>query len=137
MRTEHTNDNLCARGGYVLAAAGGDAKATLLASGSEVSIALAARETLQSEGLPTAVVSMPCWELFDAQDAAYRAAVLGPGTVRVAIEAAIMQGWERYVGEGGATVGMTGFGASAPAKDLYAHFAITAEAVVAAVKARL
>ena len=137
VRTDHTNDNLCARGGYVLAAAGGDAKATLLASGSEVSIALAAREMLQSEGLPTAVVSMPCWELFDAQDAAYRAAVLGPGTVRVAVEAAVMQGWERYTGEGGAAVGMTGFGASAPYKDLYAHFAITAQAVVTAVEARL
>src|SRR5258706_136653 len=81
-------------------------------------------------------ISLPCWALFDAQDAAYRARVLGGG-VRVAIEAAIGFGWERYIGPEGGFVGMTGFGASAPAEELYRHFGITAEAAVAAAKARL
>jgi len=137
LRHEHVGDNLCARGGYVLAEADGDRRVTLLASGSEVALAMAARDTLQAAGVDTAVVSMPCWELFDAQGQAYRDSVLGPGTVRVAVEAAIMQGWDRYVGDNGATVGMTGFGASAPAGRLYEYFGITAEAVVAAVKSRL
>jgi transketolase len=137
VRTEHTDENLCAKGAYVLAEAGGARQVTLLASGSEIAIALAARDTLEAEGVATAVVSMPCWERFDAQDQAYRQSVLGPGSVRVAIEAAIMQGWEKYIGDNGATVGMTGFGASAPADQLYEHFGITAEAVVAAAKARL
>ena len=137
VRHDHVRDNLCARGGYVLAEADGKRRATLLSSGTEVALALAARDTLQADGINTAVVSMPCWELFDGQGAAYRDSVLGPGTVRVAVEAAVMQGWDRYVGDNGATVGMTGFGASAPAGELYEHFGITADAVVAAVKARL
>ena len=137
LRHDHSRDNLCARGGYVLAEADGDRAATLLASGSEVALALEARAALQADGIPTAVVSMPCLELFDAQDRAYRDRVLGPGAVRVAVEAALMQGWERYVGDHGATVGMTGFGASAPAPALYDHFGITAEAVAAAVRKTL
>ena len=137
VRNDHTRDNLCARGGYVLAEAMGKRQVTIMASGSEVSLALAARDALQADGIATAVVSMPCLELFDAQGQAYRDSVLGPDTVRVAVEAAIMQGWERYVGDGGATVGMTGFGASAPAGDLFNHFGITSDAVIAAVKARL
>ena len=87
--------------------------------------------------MPTRVVSVPCFELFEQQPKAYQDAVIGRGTVRVAVEAAIKQGWERFIGEDGGFVGMTGFGASAPAPDLYAHFGITAEAVVDAVKARL
>ena len=83
------------------------------------------------------MVSVPCFELFFQQDAAYQASVLGRGTVRVAVEAAIQQGWERFIGEDGGFVGMTGFGASAPAEVLYEKFGITSEAVVAAVKARL
>jgi len=82
------------------------------------------------------VVSMPSWELFDAQPADYRKSVLG-FTPRIAIEAAVSQGWEKYLGEAGAFIGMTGFGASAPAGELYKHFGITAEAVVAAVKERV
>ncbi|MBU6494693.1 MAG: transketolase, partial [Burkholderiales bacterium] len=89
----------------------------------------AARARLQGQGVPSAVVSMPCWALFEAQDADYRAAVLGPGTVRVGIEAAVRLGWDRYLGERGAFVGMTGFGASGPAEALYEHFGITAEQV--------
>ncbi len=138
LRTDAGGDNPCARGAYVLAEAeGGERKVTLLATGSEVAIAMDARRKLQDDGVPTAVVSMPCWELFDAQDAAYRKQVLGPGTVRVAVEAAISQGWERYLGEEGAFVGMPGFGASAPADRLYEHFAITAEKVVAAAQSQL
>jgi transketolase len=139
LRTEHTDDNLCARGAYVLAEAGGGAaarKATLLATGSEVAVAMDARKILEGEGVPTAVVSMPCWELFDAADASYRRRVLGTAP-RVAVEAAVGFGWERYLGEGGGFVGMRGFGASAPGGALYKHFGITAANAVAAVKARL
>jgi transketolase len=138
VRVEHTDDNLSARGAYVLAEAdGGDRQVTLLATGSEVQIAMQARETLQGEGIPAAVVSMPCWELFDEQDEAYRKQVLGPGTVRVAVEAAIRQGWDCYIRSNGGFVGMTGFGASAPAGKLFKHFGITAEKVVEEVKKRL
>jgi len=137
VRLEHSKDNLCARGAYELIAADGKATVTLLATGSEVSIAVAARNILQSAGQPTRVVSMPCWELFEAQDEAYRAAVLGPDTVRVGIEAAIEMGWDRYLGPRGAFIGMRGFGASAPAKELYHHFGLTADAVADAAKALL
>ncbi|MDH5750092.1 MAG: transketolase, partial [Rhodospirillales bacterium] len=138
LRTEHDAENLSARGAYVIAEAdGGERKVTLLATGSEVSIAMDARDILQGEGVSTAVVSMPCWELFDAQDEKYRNGVLGTGTVRVAVEAAVSFGWERYIGENGGFVGMTGFGASAPAEELYEYFGITAAAVVAAAKARM
>ena len=129
--------NLSARGAYVLAEGDGERRATLLATGSEVGVALAARNMLQAEGIPTAVVSMPCWELFDDQDEAYRQGVLGTGTVRVAVEAAVGQGWERYLGAQGAFVGMPGFGASAPASALYEHFGITSEAVAAAAKEKM
>jgi transketolase len=108
-----------------------------MATGSEVSIALDAQAKLAGEGIEAAVVSMPCWSLFEHQSAAYREQVLGAGTVRVAVEAAIGFGWERWLGSEGGFVGMTGFGASAPAGDLYKYFGITADAVVTAVKARL
>lgn len=143
LRTDHTDDNLCGRGGYVLREAEGGInarKATILSTGSEVELAVKAREMLAAKGVPAAVVSMPCWELFDEQTVEYRESVLGQGgkgTVRVAIEALGTFGWERYVGIRGAVIGMTGFGASAPAGKLYQHFGITAEAVVSAVEARL
>jgi len=136
VRTEHTDENLSAKGGYVLAAADGERKATILATGSEVEIAMAAREVLQADGVPTAVVSLPSWNLFDAQDQSYRDNVLGSG-VRVAIEAAVSMGWHKYIGPDGGFIGMSSFGASAPASELYKHFGITADAVVAAVKERL
>ena len=131
--------NACARGGYVLReASGGTPRVVLLATGSECAIADEARQTLEADGVPTRLVSLPCWALFDEQEPAYREGVLGGAdTVRIAVEAASPFGWERYVGPAGAIVGMRGFGASAPAKDLYAHFGITADAVVAAAKARL
>jgi transketolase len=137
VRTEHTDENLCARGGYVLAPSTGERQVTLIATGSEIEIALEAQKRLQAEEIATAVVSLPCWELFDAQAAHYRDEVLGPDSLRIAIEAGSAFGWERYVGSDGAVIGMTGFGASAPAPDLYRHFGITADAAVAAVKARL
>ena len=132
-----SDSNLCRRGAYVLAdAEGGTRRVTLLATGSEVAIALQARRTLQADGVPTAVVSMPCWELFDEQDASYRSTVLGPGTARVAVEAALRFGWDRYLGERGAFIGMRGFGASGPADVLYRHFGITADAVVSAARSQ-
>ena len=131
--------NACAHGGYVLREASGETpRVVLLATGSECAIADEARQTLEAAGVPTRLVSLPCWALFDEQEPSYREGVLGGAdTVRIAVEAASPFGWERYVGPAGAIVGMRGFGASAPAKDLYAHFGITADAVVAAAKARL
>jgi transketolase len=137
VRESHTEDNLSAKGGYVLKGASAKQRVTLLATGSEIELALKAQAILESEGIGAAVVSMPSWELFDRQPESYRKSVLGEGMVRVAVEALSVFGWERYVGEKGAVVGMTGFGASAPADKLYAHFGITPEAVVAQAKARL
>jgi transketolase len=100
-------------------------------------VGVKAQELLAIDGIAANVVSMPCWELFDAQPAVYRASVLGDNTVKVAIEAAVSFGWEKYIGADGAFIGMSGFGASAPAGDLFKHFGITAEAVAAAAKKRL
>jgi transketolase len=135
-RTEHTAENKSARGAYVLSDAKGARKATILATGSEIGLALDAQATLAAEGVQVAVVSFPSWELFEQQDAQYKAEVLGTGP-RVAVEAAATFGWERYVGSSANVIGMPGFGASAPAEALYKHFGITAEAVVAAVKKQL
>ena len=137
VRTVAASENLSAKGAYELRAANGAAKATLFATGTEVPLALAAADALEAEGTPTRVVSVPCFELFFQQPGAYQDSVIGRGTVRVAVEAAIQQGWERFIGEDGGFVGMTGFGASAPAEVLYEKFGITTDAVVAAVKARL
>ena len=131
VRHAHTADNLTRRGAYVLhEAACGPRQVTLLATGSEVLLAVQAREQLEAAGVGAAVVSMPCWELFNAQDAAYKRSVLGNG-VRVGIEAAVRQGWDAYLGIDGGFVGMTGFGASGPADELYKLFNITPDAVVA------
>ncbi|MBX9589195.1 MAG: transketolase [Hyphomonadaceae bacterium] len=125
LRTEATSENRSAKGAYVLAEAEGGARhVTLLATGSEVSIAIEARQRLATEGIRAAVVSMPSWELFMAQPASYRQATLGTAP-RVGVEAAVGFGWERWLGERGAFVGMEGFGASAPAAKLYEHFGIT------------
>jgi len=137
VRTTASSENLSARGAYEIKAASGEAKVTLFGTGTELALALKAAETLEAEGVPTRVVSVPSFELFEQQDAKYQASVVGRGTVRVAVEAAIKQGWERFIGEDGGFVGMTGFGASAPAEVLYEKFGITADAVVAAAKARL
>jgi transketolase len=137
LRTEAAAENLSARGAYELAPASGRALVSLFASGTEVAIAMKAREQLEAAGVPTRVVSTPCWALFEAQSANYRAEVIGDAQVRVAVEAGVKQGWERFVGEHGGFVGMTGFGASAPYEQLYAHFGITPEAVVEAAKSKL
>jgi transketolase len=136
-RTEASAENLSAKGAYEVSPANAEAQVTLFASGTEVGIALAAQKLLQADGIASRVVSTPCWELFEAQPAAYRASVIGKAPVRVAVEAAVKFGWERFIGEDGAFVGMTGFGASAPYERLYKEFGITAEAVVAAAKAKL
>ncbi len=136
LRTVHVEENLSARGAYVLREAEGARDVTLLATGSEVEIAIAAADLLSAKGMKAAVVSMPCWELFERQDEAYQAATLGAAP-RVAVEAAARFGWDRWLGARGRFVGMSGFGASAPAGDLYAHFGITAEAVAAAALATL
>jgi transketolase len=137
VRTVAATENLSAKGAYEIKAANGEAKATLFGTGTELALALKAAETLEAEGVATRVVSVPSFELFEQQDAAYQASVIGRGTVRVAVEAAIKQGWERFIGEDGAFVGMTGFGASAAAEVLYEKFGITSDAIVSAVKARL
>ena len=143
LRLEHKNTNLTAKGAYVLAEAEGKRQAILIATGSEVEIAMTARDLLQANGIGTRVVSMPCMELFAAQDAAYRKRILPGGAVRVGIEAAVRQGWDHWLyGERGRFgkgdfVGMHSFGASAPAKVLYEKFGITAQAVVEKVTALL
>jgi transketolase len=130
-------ENLSAKGAYEVVAASGPAKATLFASGTEVAVAAKAAAALEADGVPTRVVSTPCWALFDHQPAAYQAEVIGSGAVRVAVEAGVRLGWERFIGEDGAFVGMSSFGASAPAGVLYEKFGITPDAVVAAVKSKL
>ncbi len=135
LRTD-AGENRCARGGYVLEEASGPRRATLIATGSELHLAQAARATLEAEGIPTALVSLPCWELFALQDEGYRAEVLGSAP-RVGIEALSGFGWERWLGPEGVFIGMAGFGASAPAEELFRHFGITAEAAVAAVRKKL
>ncbi|MCY3831066.1 MAG: transketolase [Rhodospirillaceae bacterium] len=133
LRTDHRAENACARGAYVLAEAGAERQATLLASGSEVSIAAEAQALLKEDGIAAAVVSMPCWELFERQPDDYRAAVLGDAP-RIACEAASGFGWTRWTGDGGDFVGMKSFGASAPAPRLYEHFGVTAAAVADAAR---
>ena len=128
LRTSHSEENMTARGAYVLREAQGKRKATLLATGSEVTIAMEAADNLAQFGVEVAVVSMPCWELFERQSAEYRKSVLGC-ECRVAIEAASPMGWDRWFGKRSSFIGMSGFGASAPAGDLYQHFGITAQAV--------
>jgi len=131
-RTVHTDSNLSARGAYELVG-DGNAKVTFLSTGSEISIALAARDILAREGIGARIVSMPCWDLFEEQDEAFRRKLLGE-LPRVAIEAAAPFGWDRYIGLDGAFVGMHSFGASGPWKDVYKHFNITPDAAVAAAK---
>ena len=136
LRTNPVSENLSARGAYELIG-DANAKVTFLSTGSEVNLAVTAREKLAAEGIAARVVSMPCWSLFEEQDEAYRARVLGPGTVKVAIEAAVPFGWDRYIGAKGEFVGMHSFGASGPVKDVYQHFKITPEAAVEAAKRAL
>ena len=124
-----------ARGAYILEEASTAPRLILMATGSEVHLALAARAALEGEGIPTRVVSMPCWEIFQAQPDAYRQEVLPPAVkARVSIEAGVTFGWERYVGAGGASIGLDHFGASAPAETLFEQFGFTVANVVATAK---
>ena len=137
LRREYADENTCARGAYELQAASGEAQVSIYASGSEVEIACAAHAALEGEGIAARVVSVPSFELFAGQSAKYRKAVIGDAPVRIAVEAAVSQGWERFIGEDGVFIGMNGFGASGPYEELYRHFGITPEAIVKAAKAKL
>jgi transketolase len=138
-RKTHVAENMVARGGYVLSPAPATKveKIVLIATGSEVEIALEAQKLLEAEGVGARVVSLPCFSLFAAQPESYQRDTLGGKLPRIAVEAGVRDGWDRWIGPNGAFVGMTGFGASAPYKALYKHFGITAEAVVKAAKQRL
>jgi transketolase len=136
VRTEFSERNLCEQGAYTLAG-NADAKVTIFASGSEVELAVAARKTLEEKGVSTRVVSVPSTELFFEQPDAYRQEILGKSPVKIAVEAGVREGWDAFIGPDGSFVGMKGFGASGQAKDVFKHFGITAEAVVAAAEAKL
>ena len=131
LRTEHTDNNLVGFGAYVLHEPAGGRDVTLLATGSEVAVAMDAVALLAAEGIGAAVVSMPCWELFKRQPRDYRHEILGHGP-RIGIEAAVRDGWEQWIGSDGVFIGMVGFGASAPAPALYEKFGITPEWVAGA-----
>src|SRR5690606_26701592 len=136
LRLRYVEENVSARGAYELSPASAKAEVSIFASGSEVSLAIAAQAELEKKGVPTRVVSVPSFELFREQPESYRRQTVGSAPANVAVEAAIRMGWDEFIGTDGVFVGMTGFGASAPAKDVYRHFGITAEAVVdAALKA--
>lgn len=137
LRTSAPDDNPCQYGGYELVAAQGEAKVSLFASGSEVEIAVAAQKQLAERGIPSRVVSVPSLELLLAQPAEKRRAVIGNAPVKIGIEAAVRWGWDALIGTDGEFIGMHSFGASAPYKDLYKHFGITAEAAVNAALKRL
>ena len=137
VRAEQIKENMCRKGAYILREATGEHVVTLWATGSEIEIALSARDKLEAEKIGTRVVSAPSLELFDRQEEKYRRSLTDPGKVSVAIEAAVRQGWDKYIGRGGIFIGMKGFGESAPYQELYKHFGITAEAVVEAVKKRI
>ena len=130
-------ENKSARGAYELVAAGGEAQVSIFATGSEVEIAVAAQKALADKGVKARVVSVPSFEMFARQDESYRASVIGNAKIKVGIEAAVRQGWDTLIGNDGIFIGMSSFGASAPYKELYAHFGITAEAVVEKALARL
>jgi transketolase len=137
VRTERSEENLSARGAYRLRSAFASRRVVLIATGSEVQLALAVADVLEGQGVGTDVVSMPCWSLFDDQEAAYREDVLPPHVFKVSIEAGVTLGWERYVGPRGLSIGLDRFGASAPAEDLFRRFGFTAEAIVPLIGAAL
>jgi len=137
VRTNLFDKNLCSKGGYVVAGKYKNPRVAILATGSEVSVALKTREQLERLKITTNVISLPCWELFDQQPESYREKVLGKNSLRVSIEAASPFGWEKYVGRDGIIISMNSFGASAPAEDLYKHFGITAEQITQKIKRKI
>jgi transketolase len=133
LRTEYSKDNLSAKGGYVLSEASSDPQVVLIGTGTETSLCIDAQKKLEEKGISTRVVSMPCTDLFAEQPKRYQDQVLGDsGVLRIAVEAGIGFGWERWIGENGIFIGMNGFGASAPAPELYKQFGITVDAIVKA-----
>jgi transketolase len=137
LRRSNDAANKCAAGAYEISKADGEAKVSIFASGSEVSLAVEAQKLLAARGIPTRVVSVPCMDLLLEGPEAAKAAVIGTAPVKVAVEAAIRQGWDAIIGSDGIFVGMSGFGASAPYKDLYKHFGLTAEAIADAAQKRV
>lgn len=137
LRRNNDADNKCAAGAYEISKADGEAKVSIFASGSEVSLAVDAQKMLAAKGIAARVVSVPCMDLFLEAPEAVRAALIGNAPVKIGVEAAIRQGWDAIIGSDGIFVGMSGFGASAPYKELYSHFGITADAIVAAAEGRL
>ncbi|MDX5595430.1 transketolase [Pseudovibrio sp. SPO723] len=137
VRKEYEAKNLCAKGAYVLKDSDDAAQVTLFATGSEIEIALEASDKLAAKGITSRVISVPSFELFEEQSDAYKADIIGDSPIKIAVEAGIRQGWDRFIGPDGGFVGMTGFGASAPYKELYEHFGITADGVVGEVEKRL
>lgn len=134
VRLEKYKENLSSKGGYILSPSkNAKRQVTIIATGSEVEIALASQEKLENLGIGATVVSMPCWQLFDMQSKKYKQSVLGEG-LRIGIEAASEFGWHKYIGENGIFIGMNSFGASAPAQDLYNHFSLTSKNVVSLVQ---
>jgi transketolase len=136
LRKTHVSENLCARGGYEISPAEGEADVSIFASGSEVSLAVAAKELLKEKKVAARVVSVPCMTLFLAQPEDYRRSVIGSAKVKVGVEAAVRFGWDAIIGDG-PFIGMTGFGESGPYKAVYRHFGITPEAVADAAVKRL
>ncbi len=134
---EDADENLCARGAYRLISSEAELKVVILATGSEVQVAVAAAEALEEEDIGVDVISMPCWELFEAQDADYQASLLPDDVLTVSIEAGTTMGWHKYVGRDGLTIGIDTFGLSAPDSDLFRHFGLTPDAVIAKIKAKL
>ncbi|GAA5107576.1 transketolase [Bartonella jaculi] len=137
LRQDHEEENLCMLGAYELLTAGDDAAVTLFASGSELQIAVKAHAVLEEKGISTRVVSVPCFELFAQQSLSYQRALIGNAPIKIALEAAVRQGWDRFIGSDGLFIGMEGFGASGTIDALYAHFGITCENVVATVEKEL
>ncbi|MGY8983742.1 MAG: transketolase [Sphingomonadales bacterium] len=136
-RLDHTDENLSAKGGYVISEASNNPEVTIIATGSEVEIAINAQTELEAAGITTRIISMPCAEKFDAQSLDYQSDVLGSSKVYASIEAGSTYGWDKYVGRNGIKVGIDEFGASAPAKDLYNHFGVTKNNLIKLIKEKL
>ena len=131
VRHENEAENLCSRGGYIIKQSSQkNTKITIIATGSEVSIALDAQIKLENDNIPTCVVSMPCLDIFNAQNEKYQNSVITPESDVIVVEAGVQQSWDKLLGRSGAFVGMNSFGASAPAKDLFNHYKITAEEII-------
>ena len=137
VRLEANDTNLCHRGSYILAEASDIPVVSIISIGAEVALALEARDQLESEGIATRVISMPCVELFEMGDLDWQQHMLGEAPVRIAVEAAVRQGWDRFIGREGIFIGMTSYGASAPAEVLFERFGITTDTIVAEARKRV